>query len=142
VPKLAEIQVFRPGQKALMRPLRKASTLTIARNPKDGSFYVRNAILIRLRLGADFSELLKLLQATGGILVGVYPGLGIYRVRSPQGSDVPGFASLPVGYKGDPRIYAGTSISAAFAANQIGGILSKIPKATKQEILVALRKKP
>jgi thermitase len=90
VPKLAEIQVFRPGQKDLMRPLRKASTLSIARNPKDGSFYVRNEILIRLRPGADFSELLKLLQATGGILVGVYPGLGIYRVRLPQGSDVPG----------------------------------------------------
>jgi hypothetical protein len=37
VPKLAEIQVFRPGRKDLMKPLRKASTLSIARNPKDGS---------------------------------------------------------------------------------------------------------
>jgi thermitase len=89
VPKLAEIQVFRPGQKDLMRLLRKASTLSIARNPKDGSFYVRNEILIRLKPGADFSELLKLLQATGGVLVGTYPELGIYRIRLPQGSDVP-----------------------------------------------------
>jgi len=54
----------------------------------------------------------------------------------------PGFASLPVGYRGDPGIYAGTSISAAFTANLISGILSKNPKATKQEILDALRKKP
>ncbi len=90
VPKLAEIQVFRPGQKDLIRPLRKASTLSIARNPKDGSFYVKDEILIRLKPGADLSELLKLLQKTGGTLVGTYPGLGIYRVRLPQGSDVPG----------------------------------------------------
>jgi thermitase len=92
VPKLAEIQVFRTGQKDLIRPLRKASTLSIARNPKDGSFYVKDEILIRLKPGADLSELLKLLQETGGILVGTYPGLGIYRVRLPQGSDVPGLA--------------------------------------------------
>jgi len=89
VPKLAEIQVFKPGQKDLMRPLRKASTLSIARNPKDGSFYVKDEILIRLKPGADLYELLKLLQETGGILVGSYPGMGIYKVRLPQGSDVP-----------------------------------------------------
>jgi subtilisin family serine protease len=54
----------------------------------------------------------------------------------------PGFAALPVGYKGDPGIYVGTSISAAFTANRIAGILSKNPKATKEEILETLRKKP
>jgi subtilisin family serine protease len=54
----------------------------------------------------------------------------------------PGFASLPVGFKGDPGIYAGTSISAAFTANLIAGILSKNPKATRQEILEALRNRP
>jgi thermitase len=90
VPKLAEIQVFKPGRKDLMKPLHKASTLSIARNPKDGSFYVRDEILIKLKPGADLSELLKLLQATGGILIGTYPGLGIYLVRLPRGSDVPG----------------------------------------------------
>ena len=93
VPKLAEIQVFRSGQKDLMRPLRKAVTLSIARNPNDGSFYVKDEILIRLKPGADPSEFLKLLQETGGILVGSYPGLGIYKVRLPQGSDVPGLVA-------------------------------------------------
>ena len=92
VPKLAEIQVFRPGQKDLIKPLRKASTLSIARNPKDGSFYVKDEILIRLKPGADLSELLRILQETGGVLVGSYPGLGIYKVRLPPGSDVPGLA--------------------------------------------------
>lgn len=92
VPNLVEIQVFRPGQKDLMRPLRKASTLSIARNPKDGSLYVRDEILIRVKPGADFSDLVTLLQETGGVVVGSYPGLGIYRVRLPQGSDVPAVA--------------------------------------------------
>jgi len=88
VPKLAEIQVFRPGLKDLMRPLRKAATLSIARSPKDGSLYVKDEILIRLKPGADLSELLRVLQETGGVLVGTYPGLGIYRVRLPPGSEV------------------------------------------------------
>jgi len=65
VPRLAEIQVFRPGQKDLMKPLRKANTLVVARNPKDGSFYVKDEILIRLKPGADLSDLLKLLQEQG-----------------------------------------------------------------------------
>ncbi len=51
----------------------------------------------------------------------------------------PGFARLPVGYKGDPGLYAGTSISTAFAANRIASYLSKHPQATKQDIFNALK---
>ena len=46
----------------------------------------------------------------------------------------PGFADLPVGYKGEPGVYAGTSISAALVANSIAGYMSKNPAATQQEI--------
>ncbi|KPJ98126.1 MAG: hypothetical protein AMJ60_09355 [Desulfobacterales bacterium SG8_35] len=46
----------------------------------------------------------------------------------------PGFANLPVGHQGDPGLYAGTSISAAFVANTIAGYLSENPAATLQEI--------
>ena len=46
----------------------------------------------------------------------------------------PGFANLPVGHKGDPGLYAGTSISAAFVANTIAGYLSENPAATLLEI--------
>jgi thermitase len=53
----------------------------------------------------------------------------------------PGFASFPVGYKGEPGAYAGTSISTAFLANQIAGYLSKNPDATIKEILTALTDK-
>ena len=44
------------------------------------------------------------------------------------------FGLMPVGYKADPGIYAGTSISAAFAANQIAAFLSRNPQADKTEI--------
>jgi len=53
----------------------------------------------------------------------------------------PGFALLPVGYKGDPGLYGGTSISAAFVANTIASYLSKNPGATPQEIQNYLKTK-
>jgi hypothetical protein len=53
----------------------------------------------------------------------------------------PGFATLPVGYKGDPGAYAGTSISAAYAANVIADYLSEHPEATSQEVLDALSRR-
>lgn len=46
----------------------------------------------------------------------------------------PGFANLPVGHKGEPGMYAGTSISAALVANSIASYLSENPAATSQEI--------
>jgi len=53
----------------------------------------------------------------------------------------PGFATLPVGYKGDPGVYAGTSISTAFVTNIIANYLLQNPEATRQEVFNALVKK-
>ncbi len=53
--------------------------------------------------------------------------------------EAPGFAKLPVGYNGEPGIYAGTSISAAYVARFISHYLSKNPGATNKEIKSALR---
>lgn len=50
----------------------------------------------------------------------------------------PGFAGFPIGYKGDPGTYAGTSISAAYFANLIANQLSQDPGASIQEIFRAL----
>ena len=50
----------------------------------------------------------------------------------------PGFASLPIGYQGDPGIYGGTSISAAFTANRIANYLSKYPESSVQQIKAAI----
>jgi thermitase len=54
----------------------------------------------------------------------------------------PGFASLPVGSKGgEPGIYGGTSVSAAFVANRIAGYWSKHPESGIQDIKDAVRDK-
>ena len=52
-----------------------------------------------------------------------------------------GFAALPVGYKGNPGIYGGTSISAAFVANRIADYLSKYPESSIQQIKAAVNDK-
>lgn len=46
----------------------------------------------------------------------------------------PGFANMPVGYNSDAGIYAGTSISTAYTANQIAAYLADHPNAGKKEI--------
>ena len=89
IPKLSEIQVFRPGRKDLMRPLRTRRILAVARNPEDGSYYVRDEILLKLKPGTDLQKVEALLAKWGGRVVDSYVALGIYRVRLPEGSDVP-----------------------------------------------------
>ena len=46
----------------------------------------------------------------------------------------PGFANMPVGYKSDPGIYAGTSIAAAYTANRIAAYLAAHPHAGPKNI--------
>ncbi len=90
--KLAEIQIFMPGKKELMKPLGKRSVLSIARNPKDGSLFVKDEILLRLRPGADISKIKKLLEQIGGTVIASNPALGIYKIRVPENSDIPAIA--------------------------------------------------
>jgi hypothetical protein len=89
IPKLAEIQVFRPGKKELMKPLGRRGAFDIARNPKDGSFYVRNEILLGLKPGITLAEFKALLRQIGGTVVESYAGVGIYKIRLPENSNVP-----------------------------------------------------
>ncbi len=137
--------------------------LAIARNPGDGSLFVKNEILLRLMPEMNLPEFKKLLRQIGGrVMAGneptgkpFYPAayssvIGVSALEpggkawenSNYGSFVtlyaPGFATLPVGYKGDPGAYAGTSISTAFVANSIANYLSRNPEATNQEVFNAL----
>jgi len=50
----------------------------------------------------------------------------------------PGLADLPVGYNGDPGLYAGTSIATAYTARQVAAILSSNPQADRKTILEIL----
>ena len=54
----------------------------------------------------------------------------------------PGFAVFPVGYKGAPGTYAGTSISAAFAARHIAVRLTADPAADGSLVLTSPDLKP
>ncbi|MCP4106992.1 MAG: S8 family serine peptidase [Desulfobacteraceae bacterium] len=98
--KLDEIQVFMPGKKELMKPLGKRSVLSIARNPKDGSLFVKGEILLRLKPGADISKIKKFLEQTGGTVTASNPALGIYKIRVPENSDIPAVAEQLSGYPG------------------------------------------
>lgn len=54
----------------------------------------------------------------------------------------PGMADLPVGYQGDPGIYTGTSIAAAYTARRVAAILDQHPDADRATILRLLTEKP
>ena len=88
IPKLAEIQVFRPGKKERMRPLGPRTRFAIARNPKDGSFFVKNEMLLGLNPGMSLAEFKALLRQFGGTVVDSYAAIGLYKIRLPEGSDV------------------------------------------------------
>jgi hypothetical protein len=148
--------------------------LPIRRNPSDGSFFVKDEILLRLGSGKSLDDLRRLLEKINGSIIEGPIGNGVYRIQVPENSNLaailgqaegsgmeraepnyafpmpvpekssleapavpyaPGFAGMPVGYKGDPGVYAGTSISAAYTANLISGVLSKNPDASISEIL-------
>jgi thermitase len=51
----------------------------------------------------------------------------------------PGYANFPVGYKGPPGAYEGTSISSAYVSRALTLYFAKHPKATASEAIQALR---
>ena len=85
---LAEIHVFRPGQKGLARPLQTPSGLAIVKSP-DGTLFARDEVLLRLARGVTASQFQKLLSRIGATLIDSYPSLGIYRVLLPKNTNVP-----------------------------------------------------
>jgi len=89
IPKLAEIQVFKPGKKERIKPLGKRTGFAIARDPKDGSLFVKNEILLGLQPGMTVSEFKALLRHFGGTVMDSYTAVGLYKIRFPEGSDVP-----------------------------------------------------
>ena len=89
MPRLAEIQVFRPGKKERMKRLVERSSLLLARDPRNGTFHVANEILLRLRPGMTLQAFTELLKEWNASVLDSYPPLGIYRLRLPEGTDVP-----------------------------------------------------
>lgn len=93
--KLTEIQIFRPGEKERMKSLgRTSSGFSVAKNPKDGSLYVRNEILLKLKPGSRISDFKGLLAQIRGTVIDKNAAAGIYRIRLPKDADVPEIADL------------------------------------------------
>ncbi|MFC1867472.1 S8 family serine peptidase [Thermodesulfobacteriota bacterium] len=87
--RLAEIQVFKPGKKGLMKQLGGRSNLVLAKNPVDGSLFVENEFLLRLSPGMSLIEFKRLLNHINGTVMDGNAALGIYKIRLPENSDVP-----------------------------------------------------
>lgn len=90
--RLAEIQVFKPGKRGLMKPIAERSGLPVVRDSASGNHYVANEILLRLEPGMTAESFLALLSEWGATVADSYPPLGLYKVRLPGGTDVPAFA--------------------------------------------------
>jgi hypothetical protein len=83
---LTEIQIFKSGRKDLMKPLLQPKNNGIAQL-RNGSFYVKNEILLQLAAGSDISDLESYLkQYNATVTPGKIPG--IYRVAFPGDVDV------------------------------------------------------
>ncbi len=98
--RLAEIQIFQPGKKERMKTLKKNSALAVVKNPKDGSFFVKDEILLRLAPGMSFSEFKKLIEKIGGTIIEKNSALGIYKIRLPENTDVPALTDMISKYPG------------------------------------------
>ena len=93
---LAEIRIFNRGTPTQQS---RSANLAVARNPEDGSFYIKNTIMVRLKPGADVAQFRSRLNKIGGRIVSFHTGSGIYEIRLPENQDTPGwvkrFADFP-----------------------------------------------
>ena len=93
---LAEIRIFNRGTPAQQS---RSPDLAVARNPEDGSFYIKNTIMVRLKAGADVAAFKSRLSKINARIVSFHTGSGIYEIRMPENSDTPGwvkrFADFP-----------------------------------------------
>lgn len=85
--RLTEIQIFRPGKKDLMKPLKEGTALLIGQDA-EGKLYVRDEILVSLKPGSGTRELEEALRRVEGKVLDQYPQFGVYRIKLPEGADV------------------------------------------------------
>jgi len=88
ITKLSEIQVFQKDKEGLMKPFGIRLPLAIVRDPKNGSFFVKNEILLKLKKGISLLEFEKLLSQIGGTVVASDVTMGIYKIHLPDDANV------------------------------------------------------
>lgn len=90
-PRLWEIRIYYKGQEARIQPLETNANLTVI-NGGDGTYHVKDIVLLRLGSTITKEALAALLDRLGASIIDSYPPLGIVRLRLPHGSDVPAIA--------------------------------------------------
>lgn len=125
VPKLAEVQVYMPGQKRSLQPLEGVdANLAVTTGPAPGGpEFVADEILISFKHGTSQDEVWLLLGQIGGTLVEGIPELGIYQVRLAPGSNVPALveqlAKKPIVAEVEPNYVLRPPVPAAQAVDAI-----------------------
>ena len=74
-PRLWEIRIFYKGQEALVRPLKKGANLTVVNNG-DGTYLVKDVLLLRLAPTIAEDALAALLDQLGATIVDAYAPFG------------------------------------------------------------------
>jgi len=87
ISRLTEIQIFRPGKKELMKPLKEGTALLIGQDA-EGRLYVKDEILVSLKPGSGARALEAALTRVRGTVLDRYPQFGVYRIQLPDGADV------------------------------------------------------
>jgi len=87
ISRLTEIQIFRPGKKELMKPLKEGIALLIGQDA-EGRLYVKDEILVSLKPGSGARALEAALTRVRGTVLDQYPQFGVYRIQLPDGADV------------------------------------------------------
>ncbi|MFP4030468.1 MAG: S8 family peptidase [Desulfococcaceae bacterium] len=88
--RLTEVQVFAPGRQGRVTPLERSEGFDVVRNPEDGSYYLRDEIVLRPGPDLPPDRLAKIVRELGGQILERDPLIGAVRVRLPAGTDVPG----------------------------------------------------
>ncbi len=90
ITRLAEVQLFRAGQKDRIRRLPAARRIVV--DSETGSAYVAGELLIRLKPGVSRETFEQVLDEIRGWIVDSHPVLGVYRVRVSDDADLAALA--------------------------------------------------
>lgn len=90
--RIAEIQVFEWGKRDRIQPLQKSTALNVARNPEDGSYYVRGEFILSVDPRIPRDRLERRLEEIGARVLEGNSDPGVYRISAPEDADIPELA--------------------------------------------------
>jgi len=143
LPKLAQIQVFKPGDKKMLERLPNISdNLEVTRGPNPaGPEFVADEILLGVKKGTTPAEFRRLVSQIGGTVVASIPSLGIYQIRLARGANVLALVEQlrnnPLVAVAEPNYVARTPVPAG-AGDAAGAATVSVPGAPEGAAAVAV----